>query len=430
MKENLAPSGVTIQRRHRNSFAGIGALAVAVFLGGIGGGIAFPILPLLGVRLGLSGFFIGMILAANRITRLGMNPLTGHWIDRVGGKLPLTVGLIIEAAATAGFSLSLHTAIPGPLLLLGRAIWGVGSSLLIVGGMTLGLNATDESHRGRSTAAVRMAMSLGMPAGLLLGGIVAGLVSDEAAFYTSSAVALLGAGISWFFVPNGAVKKAENEERSAGLRGELRYIVGADRRIQTVWITNLFVFFSIQGVLLATLVLVVQHRHLTLGALGVQPTAGGLMALLILSSAAVTIRVGRALDRAPSRVAFTLPAAIASAAGFVLLAFSTGLIVAGLSLVLIGVGMGGISVPLLTLLGDLTPEGRRGHTVGIYQLFGDVGGSLGPVVGVQLAGELSFRAVYAGVAVLLLLVALLLLTLRRDGADVPSTTLPQKEPRR
>lgn len=43
------------------------AIAPGVLLAGIAGGIAFPILPVVGLRAGLSLPFIGLIIAANRL---------------------------------------------------------------------------------------------------------------------------------------------------------------------------------------------------------------------------------------------------------------------------------------------------------------------------------------------------------------------------
>lgn len=420
-------SGNNIAAAERVSGRNIGPVAIAVFLGGIGGGLAFPILPLVGLRVGLSGFMIGLILSANRITRLGMNPITGNLIDRIGGKRPLAIGLIIEAASTALFSLAIHTSVPGVLLLTGRATWGIGSSLLIVGGMTLALNLSNERTRGRSTAVVRMALSLGMPAGLVAGGIIAGLISDDAAFLAAAGSAVVAAIISWILIPDhpatqkahaGSPRTSENgtDARPPSiadrLRRELHLVLSADRRIKTVWLTNMLIFFSIQGTLLATLVLVINHRGLTLFRLGVQPTAGLLMAIMMLSSSGVTVFVGRTLDRISSRILVSLPSVGAAAIGFALLGVSRTLNPAIAGLILIGIGMGGTSIPLLTLLGDLTPSAHRGHAVGIYQFFGDIGGSLGPIVGVEVSRYIGYEPVYLGVACLLLVIVGLLFRLR------------------
>lgn len=76
------------------------AIAAVAFVGGVGGGVVFPILPVIGLDLGMSGFMIGLILAANRIARLGFNPLTGGLVDRFGaeGSAGLYMAVLLLAA--------------------------------------------------------------------------------------------------------------------------------------------------------------------------------------------------------------------------------------------------------------------------------------------------------------------------------------------
>lgn len=384
-------------------------MALVVFLGGIGGGIAFPIIPILGVTLGLPALLVGWILSANRVTRLFANPVAGSLIDRFGGKGPLTLGLVVEAAATGTYSLALQTAFPGWLLLLGRAIWGLGSSAIIVGGMTIALNVSTEENRGRSSAVVRLALSLGMPAGMLAGGLVAGFVSNDAAFLFATGVTLLAAALAWStvprLVPSTTARAPARAPVSVGerVRHASAVVLHADRKVQAVWLANLLVFFSMQGTFLATLVLVVDARHLWLAGLTVQPMAGILLAVMMLASAGITVYVGAALDRVPSRTGLALPGVTAAAAGFAVLAWAASPWTAVAAVVLIGIGMGGTSTPLVTLLGDLTQEEHRGQVVGYYQFFGDVGGSIGPIVGVELVTGWGFTPTYLLVAGLLLL---------------------------
>jgi len=384
-------------------------VAIVVFLGGIGGGIAFPIIPILGVELGLPALLVGWILSANRVTRLFANPVTGGLIDRFGGKWPLTVGLFVEALATGTYSLALHTAFPGWLLLAGRAIWGIGSSAIIVGGVTIALNASSQANRGRSTAAVRLALSLGLPAGMLAGGLVAGFVSNDAAFLFATVVTLLAGALAWWTVPAtrpGRPGVSGEQQRPAPLAARVRRtlatVVRADRRVQAVWLANLLVFFSVQGTLLATLVLLIHARGIRIAGLSEQPMAGALLAVMMLASAGVTLYVGAALDRVPTRTGLAIPGVASAAAGFAVLALTGNPWWAVVGVVLLGLGMGGTSIPLLTLLGDLTPESQRGQVVGYYQFFGDVGGSLGPILGIELVTGWGFVPTYLAVAALLL----------------------------
>jgi len=108
------------------------AITPAVLLSGIAGGIAFPILPLVGQRAGLSLAFIGVILAANRAARVIASPLVGLATDRFGGRRTLIAGLLIQILVLGLFVAGVLTNRPGPFFLIGRLLHGPGSACVFV----------------------------------------------------------------------------------------------------------------------------------------------------------------------------------------------------------------------------------------------------------------------------------------------------------
>nr|WP_231896253.1 hypothetical protein [Haloferax sp. BAB-2207] len=56
-----------------------GSLIAGVFFGGVGAGVAFPTLPTLGPIIGITPFVVGLILSANRFTRLVVNTPAGRY---------------------------------------------------------------------------------------------------------------------------------------------------------------------------------------------------------------------------------------------------------------------------------------------------------------------------------------------------------------
>jgi MFS family permease len=216
MNEETAKKG-----RARRAHAASWWTAAVAFLGGIGGGVVFPILPSLGQRLGLPALVLGLILSANRITRIVFNPVTGMLIDRFGGKWPVAIGLIIEAVAILSFVIALHSAAPAAWFLSGRVVWGVGSSLLMVGAMAAVLAVSGQDDRGRVVARVRSAISLGLPAGLLVGGVVADVISAEAAFYCAMGLSLAGAACALLGVPAGGQQAQSPSASGDGVLGRV-----------------------------------------------------------------------------------------------------------------------------------------------------------------------------------------------------------------
>lgn len=78
-----------------------------------------------------------------------------------------------------------------------------------------------------------------------------------------------------------------------------------------------------------------------------------------------------------------------------------------LAFLAIGAGVGGLGIPQLTLLGDLTPKHLYGRAFSIYQWSGDLGGALGSITGLGAARALGYGAVYgAGPAILLAVIPL------------------------
>lgn len=126
-----------------------------------------------------------------------------------------------------------------------------------------------------------------------------------------------------------------------------------------------------------------------------------------------TLAVARLSDRLANRATLLVPSLGLFAAGFLVLAFVPTLAGAVVGGVLVGVGNGGTSPTLLAYLGDISLETDIGKLGGVYNTFGDLGGTVGPVVALSVAARAGFTVEYAacvavvGLAGVLVWVALL-----------------------
>jgi MFS family permease len=112
------------------------------------------------------------------------------------------------------------------------------------------------------------------------------------------------------------------------------------------------------------------------------------------------------------------------AAGYALLALVPTLPSALAGVALIGVGVGGSNPPLLAYLGDLSPADDVGKLGGVYNVFGDTGSTLGPLVAVPMAEVVGFRVEYLACVALVVLVGMLAArTLYGEGATAPRSEL-------
>jgi len=265
----------------------------------------------------------------------------------------------------------------------------------MVGAQAAVLSLSERADRGRKTSTVRVAMSAAVPAGLVIGGVLADVFSDDVAFLTGAAIIFAGALFAALSLPR-TPRHADPDSALPGGRGRLAGVLNSPRRpfFLAAWGFNLLVFLSMQGVLLATMVLLVKDRGVHLFGMQARGTSGLIMAVLIGSSALVAMGIGRAIDRVALRATLVIPSLAVFAAGFVVLAEGPTLILLLVGAALIGFSYNGVTLPMLALLGDAADADQHGPAVGVYQLFGDIGGTIGPIAGIEIGTNLGLGQLY------------------------------------
>jgi MFS family permease len=385
------------------------------------GGMAFPILPIAALRVGLPLAFVGMILAANRAARVVSSPLVGICADRFGGRTTLLVGLLLQVVVLGLYALGILTHAVGPLFLTGRLLHGPASACVFVAAQALALHAGGASQGGRAAGTVRAAMVLGMPVGLAAGGLLSDAFGDAPTFAIAACAVVVALFVAFVRVPDLRAPALHRPPLLATLRAM------RDRRLFAVGALNFVLSFSASGMVLATLPILVHDRHVSVLSRNDQGTAGLLMGWMIVVEAAATPIAGRIGDRwgAHARVATAGMACLAGGLAVIGLAAGAWGIAAGLALV--GLGTAALGPSLLVLMGELVVRERRGTGVGLLQLCGDVGGTLGPLVGTALLAGNTVRP-YLATAVLAALFGPLGVWLARVEMRVRSSRLAAKPP--
>ncbi|QLH84706.1 MFS transporter [Halosimplex pelagicum] len=373
----------------------VASVIVSTFLVGLGGGVVFPILPNLGAVLGISPFLVGFILSANRFTRILANAPAGSIVDRVGTRTPFVVGLFVEGVATAGYVVALRAPLPEAWFLLARVLWGIGSALVFATAYTIAADVSDGGDRGTNMGVVRGGITLGFPAGLVMGGVVSDAYSVFAAFAVAAGFALLASAVAYRTIPETHV----DEERTAVKPWEIDTALPT----LTVGFVNFGLFFAYLGALFATLVLFVDVKDIAVWGYGPQGMSGLLMAVTVLSASVFTLAGGKLSDDLGARVPTLLGFLVVSFLGFLALSTAGSLERLVAACVLIGTGQGGANGPLMALLADLTPNDRTGRAMATNNVLGDLGGGLGPMISLPVVEAVGFAPVYAACALIPLL---------------------------
>jgi MFS family permease len=149
----------------------------AVFAGFLVIGFALPVLPLHVHRgLGFGTFVVGLVAGSQFVAAVLSRVWAGRHADVSGPKSAVVAGLISAALAGLLYLLSFHFVrapeLSVSILLLGRALLGVGESFIITGAQAWGLAIVGAEHTGKVLAWVGGAMfaafAVGAPVGTVL----------------------------------------------------------------------------------------------------------------------------------------------------------------------------------------------------------------------------------------------------------------------
>ncbi|WP_284013052.1 MFS transporter [Halobaculum litoreum] len=397
------------------------SLVAGVFFGGMGGGVAFPTIPALGSVLGIAPFLVGAILSINRFTRLLMSTPAGDVLDRLGTRRPMIAGFAVQGLVPFGYLVGLNPPLglsAATVFLVSRAAWGIGSAFVFVGAFSTVTHVTTPANRGRWVGYMRGGQSLGFPTGLVLGGVVTDLYGYAEAFAVAGAAGLFAAAVAYRVLPN----VTPDTDGGSRLR-DVPALVRADPRIGAVGAVNFTIRFLYAGVLLSTVVLYTAEHDISLGGLAGTGSSGVVMAVSVVALSASNLAVGRLSDRL-GRTTTVVPGLAVFGAGFALAALvpTTGGVLAGVALVGGGAGLAG--PPLLAYLGDIAPGGDVGKLGGVYNVFGDLGSTLGPLVALPLASAIGLSGEYLACAGLVVVAGAIAATTLRDDSTADESAVP------
>ena len=176
----------------------LAAVSQAGLVNNLNDGLVWVVLPVLLVHHGVSVTGVGYIKALYPFMwAVGMIG-TGHLADRIGRKVPIVAGMLIQAiglaVTTVGISHALAAGLTGAFLL------GVGTSLVYPTLLAAISDATHPDWRAAALGVYRFWRDAGYALGALIGGITAALASLDAAIAVAAFLTAISAFLAWTFM--------------------------------------------------------------------------------------------------------------------------------------------------------------------------------------------------------------------------------------
>ena len=113
--------------------------------------------------------FMGLVFLAAPISTISLAVLAGHLTDRVGPRIPASIGLsivMVAFAIGAGLKVDSHWGLPALVL----ACTGIGQGFFNTPNQTAIIGSVPRAYRGFATGLVQMLFGLGSLVGISLGG--------------------------------------------------------------------------------------------------------------------------------------------------------------------------------------------------------------------------------------------------------------------
>ena len=195
-----------------------------------------PIIPFLGLSLGLNAFQIGLVLSIFSICQLFASPITGKLSDRFGRK-PLL--LFSQTSTLIGFFL-LGIANNVWILVLARLVDGLLGSNMTVSHAYIS-DVTNPKYRTKTFGYSSAVFGAGLIFGPLIGGLLAS-INYSVPFFFAAGVSLLSIILVIFFLPESLSKK---ENKLDFKFGDIIPIKETKRFFKSVKIRGILVVFFI-----------------------------------------------------------------------------------------------------------------------------------------------------------------------------------------
>ncbi len=370
----------------------VAALTSVGFFVAVGFGLIIPAIPIFASSFGASATAIGLVVSAFAVARLVSGLLAGRLVERFGERLVLGSGLAMVALFTFVTALAQSY----NQLLIFRTAGGLGSSMFSVAAGSLLLRSVDESHLGRAQSVYNGGFLVGAIMGPAFGGALMG-ISLRAPFFIYTATLIIAATIALIRLTPDRLGHKSSKPVVNGEPMRIREALSfPDYRIAlALTFLGSWVLFGLRSSLVP--LFVTEELGASTSIVGLGFTVAGLANGLIL------LRAGRITDLRGRRYSL-LVGSYFVLFGLIVMTFAFDPILYIIAMMLMGLGGAFFGSAPAALVGDVI-KGRGGRVIAFFQMSGDAGMMVGPIVLGLIKDQASFHSALYDQLLLGLLIA-------------------------
>lgn len=358
-------------------------MIVSAFIIAIGFGIVAPILPQYASDFGVSALAVSAVVSAFGLFRLLFAPASGKLTQILGETPVYVVGLLIVAASM----IATAYAPTFELLLILRAVGGIGSTFFTVSAMTFLARKSPPQIRGRVSGAYASAFLIGSVAGPLLGSALL-VFGQRAPFLVYGGALVVAAGFVFMMLRRSRLEDRGSKDNRDRATLREAWQNRSYRAALTSGFANGWATFGVRN---AIVPLFAASAFVGGGwIIDSEQLAGVALATFALGNVAIVLTLAKRSDqwgRRPPIIIGLMVAAVATGAlglspePWVLLVLS----------LIAGAGTGLIVPAQQAAIADIVGEGRNGGpVVSTFQMTQDLGGIAGPLLAGLLVDHLSY----------------------------------------
>ncbi len=371
-------------------------MIASAFIIAIGFGIVAPILPQYAADFGVSAMAVSAVVSAFGLFRLIFAPVSGKLTQTLGETPVYVVGLLIVAASMFATAF----APTYELLLIFRAVGGIGSTFFTVSAMTFLARKAPPQIRGRVSGAYASAFLIGNVAGPLLGSALL-VLGQRVPFLVYGGALILAAAIVFVMLRRSRLEDRANRDSRRRATVAEAWRMPSYRAALTSGFANGWATFGLRNSIVP---LFAATAFVGTGwFIGADQLAGVALAAFAAGNVAVVLTVAKRSDewgRRPPILAGLVIAGLATAA---LGSAAHPWMLLVLSLVA-GAGTGLIVPAQQAAVADIVGEGRNGGSVvSTFQMTQDFGAIIGPLLAGLIVDHLSYGWAFGVTGVVMLI---------------------------